>query len=68
MLFIYKIYGRILTQISETLPSGLTSVVSLTSFISLVDLRSPSKALDWTSDPIDDFWFHQFDDVYRDLN
>ena len=60
MLSIYKIYGRILTQVSEAPPPGLTLVVSSTSFISLADLKSPSKALDRMSDSTDEFWFHQF--------
>ena len=57
MLSIYKIYGRILTQVSEAPPPGLTLVVSWINFISLADLKSLSKALDWTSDSTDDFGF-----------
>ena len=59
ILSIYKIYGRILTQALEAPPPRLTPVVSSTNFISLADLKSPSKALDWTRDQTDDFWFHQ---------
>ena len=64
MLSIYKIYGQILTQVSEAPPPRLTLVVSSTSFISLADLKSPSKALDRTSDSTDEFWFHQFGTIY----